>query len=186
MSWKRLIAIIACVLSLVLFLLVVAAWSLSRHWQPQSLGPFGLPGQVAVWIDPGVVNWRYMYAVDPPVSIAEWDNRPRNVKSFAPRRHKALNFAFVSGHEIGLVDSLSGTVAPSRYSLLRTPLWFFLLLFGAYPVLWFCWLRRRMLKRDRASRGLCIEYGYDLRGTAARDCPECGCSHREQQRLEAA
>ena len=55
----------------------------------------------------------------------------------------------------------------------RVPLWFVALLAAPLPA----WRGRNLARKRtvsrRASRGLCVQCGYDVRATPAR-CPECG------------
>jgi hypothetical protein len=56
------------------------------------------------------------------------------------------------------------------YSYVSFPVWAIALTSAALPMIW---LRRRVRRRHRHRRGLCLQCGYDLRGAGER-CPECG------------
>ena len=51
------------------------------------------------------------------------------------------------------------------------PLWMPFVLFAIYPIITF--IRGPLRRWRRRRRGLCVECGYDLRGSTQR-CPECG------------
>jgi hypothetical protein len=58
----------------------------------------------------------------------------------------------------------------SNYRWTTVPLWPAALAAGVLPVIW---VRRRMRDSHRRRDGLCLDCGYDLRGSSGR-CPECG------------
>ena len=58
----------------------------------------------------------------------------------------------------------------TRLPELRFPLWLPTLFFGVWPAWQLLPIHRR---RRRRKLGLCVQCGYDLRGSAGR-CPECG------------
>ena len=55
----------------------------------------------------------------------------------------------------------------------RVPLWFVALLAAPLPAWRGRTLARRRIASRRASQGLCVQCGYDVRATPDR-CPECG------------
>ena len=64
----------------------------------------------------------------------------------------------------------SGTPSDT-YTYVITPMWFWLGVSMICPLWGFH--RRRHGRGDRERRGLCVQCGYDLRGSRER-CPECG------------
>ncbi len=58
------------------------------------------------------------------------------------------------------------------YVDLRVPLWAPFILFATYPTIAF--VRGPLRRYRRRKRGLCINCGYDLRGTTGGVCSECG------------
>lgn len=67
----------------------------------------------------------------------------------------------------------SGIASPPlgfRFRAVTAPHWFWILLTGIPPAIWFHHRRRHAL---RLRRGLCLTCGYDLRASKER-CPECG------------
>jgi len=80
----------------------------------------------------------------------------------------ALKWAF-AGFRLARGNLPLGRIA-GAYTAVTVPQWVFVLA-AAIPT----WRggRRLYLRRRRARRGLCVDCGYDLRGTPGR-CPECG------------
>lgn len=64
-----------------------------------------------------------------------------------------------------------GTQMPNRFWSIQVPLWAPLLILAVLPARR---ARRAAARWRRVRRGLCAACGYDLRGSAASRCPECG------------
>lgn len=63
-------------------------------------------------------------------------------------------------------------VSTFTFRAVFVPHWLIVML-AAMPPLWWLLRGRRSSKHYRHKHGLCVAYGYDLRGTVG-DCPECG------------
>jgi hypothetical protein len=70
--------------------------------------------------------------------------------------------------------------AQTRYErVIIVPHWFFAFLFMVPTIFWVRQSFKRRQTRRRQERGLCLQCGYDLRGSKER-CPECGTSAKPQ------
>lgn len=67
-----------------------------------------------------------------------------------------------------------------RVREIHVPLWFVLLLLAAYPMMVLVYHSLRRSRRKRRKIGLCLECGYDLRGSKER-CPKCGTEFAKQE-----
>jgi len=77
-----------------------------------------------------------------------------------------------SGGYGALTNKLGNTGIVGHVYML--PHWFLVLLLAIYPArIPLRWIFRHALARDRSTKGLCPQCGYDLRSTPTR-CPECG------------
>ena len=73
-------------------------------------------------------------------------------------------------HLLFFVGLWGATLAMPTYLRARIPLWIPTLLFAALSYMLIVPVHRR---RKRKKLGLCLECGYDLRGSKGT-CPECG------------
>ena len=114
----------------------------------------------------------FRYGSGPPqTSVLHMGGRP-------PSFWNRLGFQFrrdVWGNDLSTPDTWT---SDSWHLVL--PYWFLAALAALFPGLWLVSYRRRSLLKSRLRRGLCGRCGYDLRGTPAARCPECGVSVAER------
>jgi hypothetical protein len=69
---------------------------------------------------------------------------------------------------------MPGVKVRTSSMFLAMPHWMVVLI-GLTAPTWWLVRRRKLLRLERLSQGLCVGCGYDLRGSAAGGrCPECG------------
>ncbi len=131
----------------VLALLTSAVWWWSYH---ESIGMFALPFDTDVRIHRGVIYWRHTYECSlESIPADAWRRAPIPAARFVSSPPTRPFFRFSSGHEMGHVLP-SGRIQPVKYWLLLTPLWFFLLVFAAYPTLFLLLMPiRRCREREK-------------------------------------
>ncbi len=162
----------------VLVVLAGAAWWWSHY---DSIGIFALPFESNARVFRGTIYWRHVYEHSASsIPAASWPGSPILKARILPPLATYPTFRFSSGHEMGYVLP-SGRIQPAKYRLLLTPVWLFLVLFAVYPVTFLLYTPRRR-RRQRLEQGLCVRCGYDLRGNASGQCPECGCEVQLQHR----
>ncbi len=116
----------------VLAMLTSGLWWWSYH---ESIGIFALPLDMDVSIRQGTIHWRHIYEYSAnSIPDAAWRRAPIGPARNAPWRPSSSVFRFSSGHEMRQVLP-SGRIQSVKYWLLLSPLWFFLLVFAAYPTL---------------------------------------------------
>ncbi|UCE62367.1 MAG: hypothetical protein JSU63_11760 [Phycisphaerales bacterium] len=74
------------------------------------------------------------------------------------------------GYQSSLVPGPRGVTHKS--TALTAPLWAVVVLFGIYPAIVF--IRGPRTRRQRKTKNLCADCGYDLTGNESGVCPECG------------
>lgn len=117
------------------------------------------PGQrVRVWFEDGSRTWP-LHKVRELGRAARWPQ-------LGEFRHQRM----VMEREV----PETAAVLRREYWCVQAPIWMLIVLTGAWPVVrvGLCGARRvRSARRQR--HGLCVECGYDLRGSGGK-CPECG------------
>jgi hypothetical protein len=182
----RILFNLACIISLVLMLLFIAAWI--RSYQGGDRIQYLAATSHASGTDQIKYDWmmyrgglHLRFSSDKNMLMVEsrhagdadgWSvDRGFRVTQGSPEipgSPSYLGFAFVEKH-----SPLSP--APARAMQMRSlecviPLWSLVLLLGILPAVWFPITLRR---RRRARQGHCPACGYDLRASPDR-CPECG------------
>lgn len=189
--------------SALLLLVVVAGWARSYRatpyverlqtyaatadgWQLHSAVVVGWPrGRVTVegWGEaltpPGVPDGRVPLG-SPDYGVAEARAGSPPVTADMPWSRPAAGFLGITFRRetvpFQLPPAGPGVAAPTRYTSqweLTVPSWTLALSLAVLPALAVRAAVRRARRRRRSATGLCVDCGYDLRGTPGR-CPECG------------
>jgi hypothetical protein len=153
---------------------LVLLWVLSVYWRPlrADVVRLGEPAREAhILVRDGALLVSGLRSVKPyPIYFATHVDRfTWEAFSFRIRVRDIPN--------VYLVDSEKNrrqVLKLARVTSVKVPCWMLVAILASVSLL--VSIRWRARRRRRASRGMCIQCGYDLRGNISGVCPECGCA----------
>jgi hypothetical protein len=174
---KRLLRILrafATLLPLILCITTAIFW-IRSNWRLDELDIFTRESHWSIWSIEGriLIHRQHWFGLTPRwrSSIDFHTTNTSKHDDFGvahiPFTHNSNGFAYGA-----LTNRLGNTGIVGHVYML--PHWFLVLLLAIYPArIPLRWIFHHALTRDRSTKGLCPQCGYDLRSTPTR-CPECG------------
>ena len=179
----------AALVSLVLYVLILAAFARSLWWSDDF--------QLNTVEDRGRLHYRWYYCVlsgrgglelacdaeimegvyvTPREGSLSGDPRRWQSSHARPARYPRPAFNTRERAKYGFWFKWTSSSSTVRREVI-VPYWFLAVLTGVLPSVWLVRRRRESVRRRRAAAGLCANCGYDLRASGDT-CPECGAAAR--------
>ena len=170
----RILCAFATIFPLLLCLTTAIFW-IRSNWRLDELDCFTRESHWSIWSMDGriMIHRQHWLGITPRWrSSIELNTTDLN-------KHQDFGFAYIPfnrnshGFAYGTLKNQFGNSGITGHAYML-PHWFLVLLLAIYPALIpLRWIFNLARSRDRTTKGLCPQCGYDLRSTPAR-CPECG------------